>query len=104
MYPWRHRAINTSGLIKREYETRNFFHFFGSAYQRVGFAQNIWANLFLNQFEPDINRHLLPSSFSAASLVVGEKFGNDHNSAFLAFDNSLASVKDPPSSLLFGLA
>ena len=104
MYPWTHRAINTSGLIKREYSDRNIFHLLGSAYQRVGFAQNIWANLFLNQFEQDIPYHLPPSSFSDASLVVGEDFVNDHNAAFLAFDNSLTSVKDPPSSLLFGLA
>ena len=104
MYPWTHRAIHPSGLIKRAYETRNFFNLFGSAYQRVGFSQNIWANSFLNQFDPDINHHLPPSSFSDASLIVGEKFGNDHNAAILAFDNSLASVKDTPSSLLFGLA
>lgn len=104
MYPWTHRAINTSGLIKREYESRNFFHLFGSAYQRVAFSQNIWADFFLSQFEADIDHHLLPSSFSDASLVIGERFRNDRNAAYLAFDNSLASVKEPPSSLLFGLA
>jgi arylsulfatase A-like enzyme len=103
MYPWTHRAINPSGLIKRDYKTRNFFHLFGSGYQRVGFSQNIWANIFLNQFDPDINHHLPPGSFSDVSLVVGEKFANDHNSALQAFDNSLTSVKDPPASLLFGL-
>jgi membrane-anchored protein YejM (alkaline phosphatase superfamily) len=70
MYPWTHRAINTSGLIKREYATRSFFHLFGSPYQRVGFSQNVWADSFLNQFAPDINHHLPPSSFSDASLMV----------------------------------
>jgi arylsulfatase A-like enzyme len=104
MYPWTHRAINTSGLIKREYETRNFFHLFGSAYRRAGFSQNVWANSFLNQFEQDIDHHLPSSSFSDVSLLVGEKFENDHTAAFLAFDNSLASVKDTPSSLILGLA
>ena len=104
MYPWTHRAINQAGLIKRDYETRNFFHIFGSAYHRVAFSQNVWANLFLNQFEPDIDRHLLPSTFSDASLLVGEHLEKDANTAFRAFDNSLLSIQNAPSSLLFGIA
>jgi membrane-anchored protein YejM (alkaline phosphatase superfamily) len=104
MYPWTHRALNQSGLIKRDYAPRNFFNLFGSAYHRVAFSQNIWANFFLNQFEQDIDFHLPPSSFSDASLVVGENFEKDHNSAFRAFDNSLLSAENTPSSLIFGIA
>lgn len=104
MYPWTHRALHPSGLIKREYDTRNFFRLFGSTYQRVAFSQNFWANSFLNQFAEDLDEQLPPASFSAVSLLAGERFEKDRIAASLAFDNSLLSVQDPPASLLFGAA
>jgi hypothetical protein len=104
LYPWSHRAINQSGAIKREYETRNLFNAFGPAYHRLAFSQNLWANSFLNQFGEEIDAHLLPSSYSDVSLVVGERFENDSNSAWRAFDNSLMSVENTPSSLIFGIS
>jgi hypothetical protein len=103
MYPWTHRAFHPSGLIRREYEERNFFHMFGHGHQRVAFSQNIWANGLLDQFGSDVDEHLPPGSFSDVSLVVGNSFEKDHNTATLAFDNSLLSVQDRPASLLFGL-
>ena len=104
MYPWTHRALHPSGQIRREFEARNFFHLFGPGHQRLAFAQNMWANQFLNQFTDDVDEHLPTSSFSDVSLLAGEHFERDHNTASLAFDNSLLSVQDPPSSLIFGVA
>ena len=104
MYPWTHRALHPSGLIRRQHQGRNFFHLFGSGHQRTAFSQNIWANGFLNQYAGDLDEHLPPSSFSDVSLVMGDRLENDRVAAHLAFDNSLLSVQDPPSSLLFGLA
>ncbi len=104
MYPWTHRAFNQGGLIKRGYEERNFFALLGADYYRLAFSQNIWANSFLNQFQPDLDDHLPPSSFSDASLVVGEKFENDLNSAMRVLDTSLLTVENTPASLLFGTA
>src|SRR5687768_12856468 len=104
MYPWTHRAFNQAGLIKREYEERNLFRSFGADYDRFAFSQNIWADSFLNQFEPDVDDHLPPSSFSDASLVVGENFEKDPIAAMHALDGSLMSVANTPSSLLFGIA
>ena len=104
MYPWTHRAFNQGGLIKREYEQRNFFALLGADYHRLAFSQNIWANSFLNQFEPALDDHLPPSSFSDAALLVGENFENDLNSAIRVLDTSLLTVENTPSSLLFGIA
>ena len=104
MYPWTHRAINQTGLIKREYQGRNFFNILGPNYHRFAFSQNIWANVFLNQFEGGIDSHLPPSSFSDAALIVGENFEKDYVTAFRALDNSLLSVENTPSSLIFGIA
>ena len=104
MYPWTHRALHPSGLIRRGFEGRNFFRLLGPSYERVAFSQNIWANGFLNQFENEIEEHLPPSSFSDVSLVAGPHFKKDHITASPGFDNSLLSVQDPPSSLIFGVA
>ena len=104
MYPWTHRAFNQGGLIKREYEARNLFALLGGGYHRVAFAQNIWANAFLNQFAPELEDHLPPSSFSDASLLVGERFENDPNTASRILDTSLLTVENTPASLLFGIA
>ncbi|RPI86565.1 MAG: DUF229 domain-containing protein, partial [Chloroflexi bacterium] len=104
MYPWTHRAINQAGLIKRVHETRNLFRLFGPAQQRVAFSQNLWAEVFLNQFEGDVDLHLPPDSFSDAALLVGENLENDSNAAFRAFDDSLLSIENTPSSLILGMA
>ena len=104
MYPWTHRAFNQGGLIKREHEERNFFRLFGADYHRFAFSQNIWADSFLNQFGPHVDDQLPPSSFSDASLVVGENFEKDTIAAIRALDGSLMSVANTPSSLLFGIA
>ncbi len=103
MYPWTHRAINESGLIRRDYAARNFFNLFGQAHRRVAFAQNLWADVFLNQFAGDVDRHLPPSSFSDASLIVEESFPRDCDTAFRAFDKSLLSIANTPSSLILGV-
>ena len=71
LYPWTHRAINYRGMINRSLVDQNFFHLIGKEYTRFAFTQNLWADIFLNQFEKDLDVHLPPNSFSqfADSLV-----------------------------------
>ena len=58
MYPWTHRAINESGQVLSRYAKRNIFHLIGDEYNRYAYGQNAWADLFLNEFAADLDRHI----------------------------------------------
>jgi len=78
-YPWTHRAINQSGLILRSLLPHNIFSAFGGQYNKFAFAQNVWADYLVSQFEKEIDIHLLPASFSLADKSPGAVFPNDLN-------------------------
>ena len=64
MYPWKHRAMNPGGLMRQEYVRASPFSQLRSGYRRFGFSQNIWADRLLQQHGVDLDRHLLPESYS----------------------------------------
>jgi arylsulfatase A-like enzyme len=104
VYPWTHRAINESGLIARHITANNLFNAVGSSYFRLAFSQNIWANYFFGQFEHDIEKILSPASFGIVDDVIAEKFGADLVNSHRAFDDLLFQDRNPPASLVFGMA
>jgi hypothetical protein len=67
----------------------------------IKLAGTVSASLALQHVFP---RRLPPGSFSDVSLLVGENFEKDYNSAFMALDNLLLVTKNTPSSLIFGIA
>ncbi|MCE9647516.1 MAG: sulfatase-like hydrolase/transferase [Chloroflexi bacterium] len=101
-YPWTHRAINQAGLILRRRAGRNLFSAIGDRYTKFAFTQNLWADYLLNQFEHQIDRHLLPTSFSVADNSWGSVFANDLNSSNRALDDFLFQSDARPASLVFG--
>jgi arylsulfatase A-like enzyme len=101
-YPWTHRAINQSGLILRSLSPHNIFSALDSQYNKFVFTQNVWADYLLNQFENDIDIHLLPASFSLADGSLGAIFPNDLNAGYRTFDDFLFQVGHRPASLIFG--
>ncbi|MBI3174074.1 MAG: sulfatase-like hydrolase/transferase [Chloroflexi bacterium] len=68
-YPWTHRAINISGLVKRSLVDRNIFQWVGGEYHRMAFTQNMLAEMLLHQFKADINDHL-PFTFAGRELLT----------------------------------
>jgi len=100
LYPWTHRAINEGGVMAKELVDRNIFRSVGNRYNRLTFAQNIWANFILNQFGQDINIRLSPESFSAANGIVGSRFQNDP-AGYHSFDDFLFKSSHT-ASLVFG--
>ncbi len=92
--PWTHRAINLGGLVRREIADRNIFHLLGSDYRRVGFAQNLWADLFLRQFGADIDLHIPSPTFihGQEKPLVSHLFKNDELGAYYALDDFLLST------------
>ena len=110
MYPWTHRAINYRGLINRSMVERNFFRLIGPEYTRFAFTQNLWADIFLNQFERDLDIHLAPDSFSqyADSLVQPSDLHADRDLAYYVFQDFLNlrvdDVRPYPGSLFLASA
>lgn len=106
LYPWTHRAINYRGMVARHSADRNLFHLIGKDYTRLAFTQNLWADILLNQFEPDIDLHLPCGSYSSfvESLVQPDDLPSDRTMAYYAFQDFLhLRVDDPkafPGSLL----
>ena len=104
MYPWTHRGLHLSGLVKRDLVERNIFGLLGNKYHRFAFSQNVWATNLLLQFKSDIDELLPTSAFSDFSFLVSEIFKNDEGNAHQINDHLLFDYVDAPGSLLFGLA
>jgi arylsulfatase A-like enzyme len=104
MYPWTHRAINQSGEVVSSLTKRNIFNLIGDEYNRYAYGQNSWANIFLNQFDADIDYHLPVRSFGTVSPWLTGDVLNDANLGHQAFDYFLFSKGDPPASLVIGSA
>lgn len=101
MYPWTHRAVNHSGLVRRDMLDRNIFALLGDQYNRSGFAQNGWASFILTQFKKDLDAYLSPAEFSLLAHILGDKFP-DTNLAYRALDDFMFKMERSPSSLVFG--
>jgi arylsulfatase A-like enzyme len=104
--PWTHRAINYRGMVDRQLTDRNLFQLIGKEYTRVAFTQNLWADILLSQFEPDIDIHLPCDSYSQFihSSIQPDDLPSDRRMAYYAFqDFTNLRVDDPdafPGSLL----
>jgi hypothetical protein len=102
MYPWMHRATNYSGLIRRDFAKRNIFHLIDSRYTRVGFSQNILADLLLTQFDDDLDLHMPPGTYSEMENIFTDVNSSDALAKYRAYDYYLSSLWSQPGSLLFG--
>jgi arylsulfatase A-like enzyme len=72
LLPWTHRAINPGAPVRRDLAPNNLFSAVGDDYFRIGFSQNLWAEIFLRQFNADLDLHLPPTSFAFPNpLLLG---------------------------------
>lgn len=102
MYPWKHRAFNLGGMIKRTLADQNIFHFLGPTYHKTAFSQNLWADTLLSQFNQDINDHILPTSYNInRDLMLMGKLKNDLPITWNTFSDFVFSLT-LPSSLISG--
>ncbi len=69
-YPWEHRAITLTGLIRDEIQPYNLFKLLSGKYYQAAFTQNVYADMLLYQFNQYLDQHLAPDSFS----LVGSTF------------------------------
>lgn len=92
MYPWTHRAINISGLVKRSLVDENIFHKLGDGYHRIAFTQNMLAEMLLHQFKGDIEDHL-PFTFASldpTTLALSRGLESDPILSFYAYGDFLS--------------
>jgi arylsulfatase A-like enzyme len=107
LYPWNHRAINPSSPVRRDLADKSLFHSLGPDYFRLGFGQNLWADMFLRQFHNDLDEYL-PADWNAFNnpLLLGKVNPNDPM-AFVAYEDFLVGglkLDTPyPGSLLLGV-
>ena len=105
MLPWHHRAVNTNAPIRRDLVPGNLFALAGPSYTRVGFTQNYLADVFLRQFNADLDIHLPSSAFAFPNpMLLGES--ERDLIPFYAFEDFLTGgvlVDRPPGSLDMGL-
>ena len=69
--PGKHRAFDQGGLVKRSLIDQNRSNFLGAGYHRAAFAQNLWADILLEQFDKNIDTHSAPTSFTASRIAYG---------------------------------
>jgi choline-sulfatase len=103
LYPWTHRAVQFSGgWVTPAHADHHIFRVFENTHANVGYAQNPYADLFLNQFEKTLDTHYSRSQFdltsSAAALPI---FQNDARIAFTSLENNIIRTDKGQSGSLF---
>jgi arylsulfatase A-like enzyme len=95
LYPWKHRAFDLGGLVRRELADNNLFKLLGDDYYSVGFAQNVWANNLLSEFKSGPDWRLPPSAFSSTiqRFLLSSYFAADDVPAYFAFDEYLGRMQ-----------
>ena len=109
MYPWTHRAINLSGMIRKAAISHNLFSLIGDEYHRTAFTQNYLADVLLGQFQAGLENHIPAASFynEADHPLLGQYFPNDPVPAYYGLDDYLFSggidrTGSIPSAPIFG--
>jgi arylsulfatase A-like enzyme len=106
-YPWGHRAINLGSPVARTIVEDNIFRLLGKG-KNLGFAQNILAEVLLEQFRADISEHVPLTSYSdeMKAFDISKYFPSDPLMAHYAFDdfliNSDVTSNPVPGSAYFG--
>jgi arylsulfatase A-like enzyme len=106
VYPWTHGAYHS--IPGQESASHNLFQAFGAEYYRLAFAQNLLADMIVDQMDPAIDRHLRLDTFSLTSSPIyattNRIFAHDSLAATLATQDFLYSTRNRPGSLFFALA
>jgi arylsulfatase A-like enzyme len=91
LYPWSHRAITLDAPVERTKAEVNMFNLVGNGFERLGYAQNVFADLLLSQFRSGINEHLPFNAFCDQMMenYISRFFPSDPIAARFSFDDFL---------------
>lgn len=94
MFSWNHRAINQGGMIFSRFISNNPYTLLGDDYFRFAFSQNPWPDRLVSQFYDDVDRLLMPTSYSLrGNTLVMDKLGKDRALASVAIEEFLFSLQ-----------
>jgi arylsulfatase A-like enzyme len=97
LYPWTHRSFQYAGFLPEEIESHNLFNLLGGDYYRVGYSQNPWGDIFLQEFSAALDKRIPTGAFNLTDHLSFDKtFANDPFIAYRAVDE-LAYQYDVPS-------
>jgi arylsulfatase A-like enzyme len=100
--PWTHRAFSLGSGVLPELEDRQAFALLANSHLTLGYAQNKYADVFLNQFHRSLDTHVSASAFNYEDRAFYRPwFENDPQIAFSAFDDNLVRDRDGYDASLF---
>lgn len=90
LYPWTHRAFSLGSGILRQYTHKNVFALLSEKYKTLGYAQNKYADVFLDQFSAYLDLHVPGSAFNYENRMFYAPFlRGDPQIAFSSFDDNI---------------
>jgi arylsulfatase A-like enzyme len=103
-YPWEHRAITLTGLIRDEIKPNNLFKLLSEKYYQAAFTQNVYADMLLYQFDQYLDQHFAPDDFSlVGSTYYDNLSGGDAIYGLKGFDQFLFKREEAHGSLFLSI-
>ncbi|MEW5938621.1 MAG: sulfatase-like hydrolase/transferase [Chloroflexota bacterium] len=101
--PWTNRALGQAGLIAKGQTENNLFSAVGNSLIRVGWSQNIWSEILLEQMEQDIDEHVAYTEFNLASGLAysNQRPARESLEVYRSADEFLYQNRAQPGSLFF---
>ncbi|MFN2159944.1 MAG: sulfatase [Anaerolineales bacterium] len=99
-YPWKHRAFAYGNRVNEQHAPGNMFGLLRSRYNQIAYTQNLYADTFLRQFSPFLDRHLPLGSFSLTGGTFYDNFAQkDSYYAMGSLDDFLFDQDETSGSL-----
>ncbi|MBN1449439.1 MAG: sulfatase-like hydrolase/transferase [Anaerolineales bacterium] len=90
LYPWSHRALSLGASVLKQHADKNIFALLSEKYQTLGFTQNRYANVFLNQFRKHLDFQIPSNAFNDLHRdFYASILKNDAQIAFSSFDDNI---------------
>jgi arylsulfatase A-like enzyme len=90
LYPWTHRAFSLGSGVLKQFARKNIFALLAEKYNTLGFAQNKYADVFLDQFSRNLGWHIPCSAFNYENRsFYAPLLESDSQIAFASFDDNI---------------
>ncbi len=88
--PWTHRAIEFGGRVAPDFTSKNIFRAF-AGHHAIAYTHNTWADIFLKQFQNDIEELIPRASLYLTSYdaTIGAIFRNDEDLAAVSWARTM---------------
>ena len=103
-YPWQHRSLTLTSRTRPQVVPQNIFSLLHSKYYTAAYAQNLYADKLLFQFEENIDLHQPTDSFNLmGGMVYNHLPAEEVDPVFRSHDNLLFTRVHPRGSLFISI-